>query len=163
MASEPSEDARPTRILKRRKRVGPKTASLKSERVDIASKMQAVKQVEQWDTLSFSMKPEGIDIASHMESGKQPEPDLSLVAAKLATSIEGILSAITSVEGALQEKRRQIEAIKNRQEDLAREYCQLGTSLDAASCDLAHQFNRVASHLDGNVVVSNPRANVTKD
>ncbi len=163
MTSEPLNETSYTQTPKQGEQVGSKNVSLKPDRVDVASTMQAVKQVEQMETKSISMKPEGINIASLMPAVKQAEPDLPLVADKFSASIERFLSAIKSSEMTLQEKRRQIEAIKARQEDLAHEYRRLGTSLDAASFDLAQQVNRVISDLGANVEDSKPLADGNKD
>ena len=163
MTSEPLIAASYLQASKQGEQVESKNVSLKPERVDVARTMQAVKQVEQMEAKSISMKPEGINIASHMGAVKQAAPDLPLVADKFSTSIKRLLSVIGSVELTMQEKRRQIEAIKARQEDLAREYRRLGTSLEAASFDLAQQVNRVISDLGANVEDSKPLADSNKD
>ena len=163
MTSEPLNEASYLQAFKQGEQVESKNMSLKPDRVDVARTMQAVKQVEQMETKSISMKPEGLNIASHMGTVEQTEPDFPPVMDKFSASIERFLSVIKSVERALEEKGTQIEAIKARQEDLAHEYRRLGTSLDAASFDLAQQFNRVISDLGANVEGSKPLADGNKD
>ncbi len=65
---------------------------------------------------------------------------LARAADTYSARIKQILGMIETVEKSLREKRKRIEEIQVRHEDLALKYRQLGQSLDSATTDLAQQF-----------------------
>jgi hypothetical protein len=133
-----------------------------SDRPGGAPAKQDVKQVEPVETEYIPAKPEGINIAGHMQAAKRAERDAALSSDDSSASIERFLGVIKSVESTMQEMRKRIETIKIRQELLAQEYKRLGTSLDAASFDLAQQFVRTTDDLGANVEDSNSLADGNK-
>ena len=72
--------------------------------------------------------------------------------------IKQILGMIETVENSLREKRKRIEEMQVRHEDLALEYTQLGQSLDSASTDLARQFGDMIGDLGSDAAIAKPRA-----
>ena len=68
--------------------------------------------------------------------------------------IKQILRMIETVEMSLREKRKRIEEIQVRHEELGLKYRQLGQSLDSATIDLAQQFGDVIGDLGSDVAIA---------
>ncbi len=82
------------------------------------------------------------------------EEDLARAADNYSTRIEQTLGMIETIEKNLREKRKRIEEIQTRHEDLALQYGQLGKSLDSATADLTQQFAGVISDLGNDGAIS---------
>ena len=82
------------------------------------------------------------------------EEDLARAADNYSTRIEQTLGMIETIEKNLREKRKRIEEIQTRHEDLALQYRQLGKSLDSATADLTQQFAGVISDLGNDGAIS---------
>jgi hypothetical protein len=82
------------------------------------------------------------------------EEDLARAADNYSTCIEQTLGMIETIEKNLREKRKRIEEIQTRHEDLALQYRQLGKSLDSATADLTQQFAGVISDLGNDGAIS---------
>ncbi len=82
------------------------------------------------------------------------EEDLARAADNYSTRIEQTLGMIKAVEKNLREKRKRIEEIQTRHEDLALQYRQLGKSLDSATVGLTQQFAGVISDLGNDGAIS---------
>ena len=100
------------------------------------------------EAAKIPLKGKGLDIASQMQSVTQAGPGLTGALGDYAASVAQTLGVIDAIETALQQKRQQIEEIQARQEILAREYRQLGITLDAATKDLAEQFIDIIADLE---------------
>lgn len=144
--------------------------SLKSGRATAAKAVQARKQAEQEEVTSISMKPEGISISRYMPTAKPAEPNIlsgehtfSAAEDTCSAPIEETLDVITSIETALRENRKTIEAIKARREEMAQEYRQLGISLGSALFYLSKQIEDAMKDLRTNVLVSKSFTNGTKE
>ncbi len=86
------------------------------------------------------------------------DPGLFRAADNNSARIKQILGMIETVENSLREKRKRIEKIQVRHEDLGLKYRQLGQSLDSATTDLARQFGDVTGDLGCDVTISKPLA-----
>ncbi len=82
------------------------------------------------------------------------EEGLARAADNYSTRIEQTLGMIETIEKSLREKRKRIEEIQTRHEDLALQYRQLGKSLDSATADLTQQFAGVISDLGNDGTIS---------
>ncbi len=82
------------------------------------------------------------------------EEALARAADNFSTRIEQTLGMIETIEKSLREKRKRIEEIQTRHEDLALQYRQLGKSLDSATADLTQQFAGVISDLGNDDAIS---------
>ncbi len=82
------------------------------------------------------------------------EEDLARAADNYSTRIEQTLGMIETIEKNLREKRKRIEEIQTRHEDLALQYRQLGKSLDSATADFTQQFAGVISDLGNDGAIS---------
>jgi len=82
---------------------------------------------------------------------------LARAADNYSARIKQILGMIETAEKSLREKRKRIEKIQVRHEDLALKYRQLGQSLDSATTDLAQQFADVGD-LGSDVAIAKPLA-----
>ena len=87
------------------------------------------------------------DIASLVNATHIAEEGLARVADNYSARIEQILGMIEATEENLRQKRKRIEEIQTRHEDLALQYRQLGKSLDSATADLPQQIADVISDL----------------
>jgi hypothetical protein len=105
----------------------------------------------------------GFDIASQIRSVQQSEPDLARAVGNYAASVEQTLSVIEAIEETLQHKRRQIDEIQARQKVLAREYRELGESLELATKDLAQQFADIIRDLEADLPIAKPSALAAAD
>ena len=91
-----------------------------------------------------------------MRSVKDAEPDLARAVGDYSASVEQTLGVIEAIEKTLLGKRRQIDEIQARQRVLAREYSDLGKSLQSATHDLAQQFARIISDLETDRPLTEP-------
>ncbi len=82
------------------------------------------------------------------------EEALARAADNYSTRIEQTLGMIEAIEKNLREKRKRIEEIQTRHEDLALQYRQLGKSLDSATANLAQQFAGVIGDLGNDGAIS---------
>ena len=94
------------------------------------------------------------DIASLVNATHTAEEGLARAADNYSTRIEQTLGIIEAIEKNLREKRKRIEEIQTRHEDLAFQYRQLGKSLDSATADLTQQFAGVISDLGNDGAIS---------
>jgi exonuclease VII large subunit len=94
------------------------------------------------------------DIASIVNATHAAEENFARAADNYSTRIEQTLRMIKAVEKNLREKRKRVEEIQTRHEDLALQYRQLGTSLDSATADLTQQFAGVISDLGNDGAIS---------
>lgn len=125
-----------------------------SEPASLTSQMQEPDPGAPQEAKKIPLKQKGLDIASQMRSVKQAGPDLARIASQSSTSVEQTLNVISAIEKTLHQKRRQIEEIKSRQEALAREFLQLGQSLESATRDLAQEFAGIIGDLETDVPVA---------
>jgi hypothetical protein len=95
------------------------------------------------DAAKVPLKQTSLDIASQMRSVKEAEPDLARAVGDYSTSVKQTLGVIEAIEETLQHKRKQIDVIQARQAALAREYRELGKTLELATKDLARQFTGI--------------------
>ncbi len=79
---------------------------------------------------------------------------LARAADNYSARIEQKLGMIKAIEKNLREKRKRIEEIQTRHEDLAFQYRQLDKSLDSATADLTQQFAGVISDLGNDGAIS---------
>lgn len=110
------------------------------------------------EAAKIPLKGRGLDIASQMESVKRAEPDLVGAVGDYSASVAQALGMIEAIEAKVQQKREQIEEIQARQELLAREYRQLGETLDTATQDLAEEFFEIIADLEANRPIAVPPA-----
>ncbi len=82
------------------------------------------------------------------------EEGLARAADNYSTRIEHTLGMIETIEKNLREKRKRIEEIQPRHEDLALQDRQLGKSLDSATADLTQHFAGVISDLGNDGAIS---------
>lgn len=129
-----------------------------SEPAGVTSHMREPDRDESQESAKIPLKYKGLDIASQMRSVKQAEPDLARAVGHYSASVEQTLSAIGAIEKTLQNKRRQIDEIQARQQALAREYRDLGRSLEMATKDLAQQFAAIIRDLESDLPVAEPPA-----
>lgn len=102
------------------------------------------------DAAKIPLKQTGLDIASQMRSVREAEPDLARAVGDYSTSVKQTLGVIEAIEETLQHKRKQIDEIQARQAVLAREYRELGQTLEQATKDLARQFTGIIRGLETN-------------
>lgn len=129
-----------------------------SEPAGVTSHMREPDRDESQESAKIPLKYKGLDIATQMRSVKQAEPDLARAVGHYSASVEQTLSAIGAIEKTLQNKRRQIDEIQARQQALAREYRDLGRSLESATKDLAQQFAAIIRDLESDLPVAEPPA-----
>jgi chromosome segregation ATPase len=110
------------------------------------------------EAAKIPLKGRGLDIASQMESVKRAEPDLVGAVGDYSASVAQALGMIEAIEAKVQQKREQIEEIQARQELLAREYRQLGETLDTATKDLAEEFFEIIADLEADRPIAVPSA-----
>jgi hypothetical protein len=127
-----------------------------SKPASVTSHAQESIRDEPTEAAKIPLKGKGLDIASQMQSVKQAEPDLAGAVGDYSTSVAQTLGVIEAIEATLQQKRRQIEEIQARQKVLAREYRQLGESLDTATKDLAEEFFEIIADLEANRPIAVP-------
>ncbi len=94
------------------------------------------------------------DIVSIVNATHTAEDGLARAADNYSARIEQTLGMIEAIEKNLREKRKRIEEIQTRHEDLALQYRQLGKSLDSATADLTQQFAGVISDLGNDGAIS---------
>ena len=105
------------------------------------------------------MPDERVSGACQKRESNQDEQDFSRVADNYSASIKQSLSVVRVLENMLQEKRERIEEIQTRHEDLAREYRQLGRTLDSLTLDLAQLCSSVIDDLRSDDEIAKPDAN----
>ncbi len=86
-------------------------------------------------------------IASLVNATHTAEDGLARAADNYSARIEQTLGMIEAIEKNLREKRKRIEEIQTRHENLALQYRQLGKTLDSATADLTQQIADVISDL----------------
>lgn len=119
-----------------------------SKPASVTSYAQGSPRDEPSEAAKIPLRGKGLDIASQMQSVKCAEPDLMGAVGDYSVSVAQTLDVIEAIEATLQQKRGQIQEIQARQEILAREYRQLGRTLDAAARDLAEQFIDIIADLE---------------
>lgn len=138
MTSQPKRIAKKMQVPEESDETTPETVTMTPEGLDISHQMQAAKQVWQTETKKIFKESEGEDSTKQVR--KQTKSDPAQIPGKSPASIEHILSTIEAIEETLEEKRRLIVEIQDRQRDLAEEYNKLGQTLDDISTDLSQQF-----------------------
>ncbi len=98
------------------------------------------------------------DIASFVKVTNTGAEELTRAADNYSTRIEQTLGMIEAIEKNLREKRKRIEEIQARHEDLELQYRQLGKSLDSATAELTQHFAGVISNLGNDGAISKPLA-----
>ncbi len=88
-----------------------------------------------------------INIASFVNATHTAEDGVARAADNYSCCIEQTLRMIEAIEKNLREKRKRLEEIQTRHEDLALQYRQLGKSLDSATADLPQQIADVIGDL----------------
>jgi hypothetical protein len=129
-----------------------------SESASITSRMHEPDRDEPQEAAKIPLKHKGLDIAEQMRSVKQAEPDLARAVGNYSASVELTLGVIQAIEDTLQHKRRQIDEIQARQAVLAREYKELGETLELATKDLARQFTGIIRGLEADLPIPTPPA-----
>lgn len=129
-----------------------------SKPASVTSHPQEAVRDEPPEAAKIPLKGKGLNIASQMEFVKQAEPDLAGAVGDYSASVAQTLGVIEAIEATLQQKREQIEEIQARQELLAREYRQLGETLDTATQDLAEEFFEIIADLEANRPIAVPPA-----
>lgn len=127
-----------------------------SEPASVTSQRREPDRDEPLESAKIPLKYKGLDIASQMRSVKDAEPDLARAVGDYSASVEQTLGVIEAIEKTLLGKRRQIDEIQARQRVLAREYSDLGKSLQSATHDLAQQFARIISDLETDRPLAEP-------
>lgn len=127
-----------------------------SEPGSVTSKAPDPNQDDPLQSAKIPLKQKGLDIASQMRSVAQAEPDLARAIGDYSSSVEQTLGVIEAIETTLQHKRRQIDVIQARQKVLAREYKELGKTLELATKDLARQFAGIIRDLEANLPIVKP-------
>ncbi len=129
-----------------------------SEPASVTSHLREPDRDQPLEAARIPLKHKGLDIASQMSSVKAAESDLARAVGTYSASVEHTLSVIEAIEQTVQRKRRQIDEIRARQDVLAREYRELGKSLDSAAKDLAQQFAGIIRDLEKDLPLAGPPA-----
>ncbi len=119
-----------------------------SEPARRSSQSQDADRDEALEAAKLQLTQKDWDIASQMRSVREAEPDLVRAVGNYSTSVKQTLGVIEAIEDTLQHKRRQIDEIQARQALLAREYRELGETLERATKDLARQFSLIIQGLE---------------
>lgn len=130
--------------------------AMTSDQASLTSQTPESDQEEPPESAKIPLKHKGMDIASQIRSVKQAEPDLARLVGDYSASVAQTLGVIEAIEATLLHKRRQIDEIQARQKVLAREYRELGETLDRANRDLAHQFAGIIRDLEANLPLAKP-------
>jgi hypothetical protein len=129
-----------------------------SEPASLSNQGQDADREDRPDAVKIPLKQTGLDIASQMRSVKEAEPDLVRAVGDYSTSVKQTLGVIEAIEETLQHKRKQIDEIQARQAVLAREYRELGQTLELATRDLARQFTGIIRGLEMDASILAPAA-----
>jgi len=129
-----------------------------SEPARRTSQSQDADRDDPLEAAKLQLKQKDLDIASQMRSVKQAEPDLVRAVGNYSASVVQTLGVIEAIEETLQHKRKQIDEIQARQAVLAREYRELGETLERATKDLARQFTRIIHSLETDAAIAPPAA-----